>query len=200
MVAKKEYLNPKMFYITNPNLGASVDEGTLISKYKRAEIEGAAEMQGFLAKHLNIQIYTTFRVQNWAGAEFWESAKDNVDLDIILDQSDVIEVGIDGGGLDDLLGLAIIGRDAATGIWRLWIRAWANLIALERRKSEESKYRDFEKNGDLVIVEEVGQDVKQLGDLIRKCELSGLLDRVGVDPYVWALLLMTLRQEMRTGS
>jgi len=33
-----------------------------------------------------------------------------------------------------------------------------------------------------VIVEDIGQDVEQVGDIVMKCEESGLLDRIGVDP------------------
>lgn len=181
IIKESRHLNPKMFYVTNPNMGVSVDEGFLQREFKKAQEAGKDSMQGFLAKHLNIEIDVSLKTQNWAGAEFWEDAKNIVDLDIILQESEVIEIGIDGGGLDDLLGFAVIGRDASTGIWRLWVRAWANLIALERRKSEADRYRDFEKDGDLIIVEEIGEDIKQLGELVRKCEKSGLLDRIGVD-------------------
>lgn len=182
IVEKKEYLNPKMFYIVNPNLGASVDEETLVSKYKRAEIEGVEEMQGFLAKHLNIQIATSMKAQRWAGADFWEAAAGEVTLEFILEKSDVIEIGGDGGGLDDLLGMTVLGRDAETGVWYWWSRAWCHAIALERRKSEAPKYHDFAKDGDLIIIDEIGQDVKQFGDIVRKCDATGLLDRIGVDP------------------
>jgi phage terminase large subunit-like protein len=53
---------------------------------------------------------------------------------------------------------------------------------LERRKSEAARYRDFAKYGDLIIVDEIGQDIQQVGDIVMKCEESGLLDRIGVDP------------------
>jgi phage terminase large subunit-like protein len=182
IVEKKEYLNPKMFYIVNPNLGASVDEETLVSKYKRAEIEGVAEMQGFLAKHLNIQIATSAKAQAWAGATFWDAAAGSVTLETILERCEVIEVGVDGGGLDDLLGLSVLGRETETGTWLLWTHAWAHEIALDRRKSEAPKYRDFEKDGDLTIVGEVEQGIKEVGDIVRKLDASGLLDRIGVDP------------------
>ena len=138
-------------------------------------------MQGFLAKHLNIQMALSLKSQRWAGADFWQEAAGDVTLDLILKKSDVIESGIDGGGLDDLLGLSILGRDADNGNWLLHIIALCNPIALERRKSEASKYRDFGKAGDLIIVKEIGQDIKEAGDIVRKCEESGLLDRIGVD-------------------
>lgn len=181
MIKEKKHLDPKNFYIPNPNLGASVDEETIIREFKKSEIEGPTSMQSFLAKHLNIQIGVSARAQNWAGADFWEAAAGTVTLDLILERSDVVVIGIDGGGLDDLLGLAVMGRDAENGNWLLWTVAWCNPIALERRKSEASKYHDFEKDGDLIIVKEIGQDIKQAGDIVRKCEASGLLDRIGVD-------------------
>jgi len=53
---------------------------------------------------------------------------------------------------------------------------------MERRKSEASKYIDFKNDGDLVIVDDIGQDVEQVGDIVMQCENSGLLDRIGVDP------------------
>jgi len=195
-IDEKKYLNPKYFYVTNPNLGASVDEEFLKREFKKAEIEGLPSMQSFLAKHLNIQIGMSAKSSPWAGAEFWEDAKGEINLKILLDKSDVIEVGIDGGGLDDLLGLSVLGREIGTGNWLHWIKAWCNPIALERRKSEATKYRDFEKDGDLVIVEEIGQDVKQVGDIVRFIEASGLLDRIGVDQ----LGLGTIADEIEGGD
>jgi len=177
----KKYLDQKYWFVTNPNLGASVDEAFIIREFKKAEEAGDVSMQGFLSKHLNIEMGLSLRSQRWAGSDFWEAAAGTVTLDLILEKSDVVVIGIDGGGLDDLLGLAVLGRDAENGNWLLWTVAWCNPIALERRKSEASKYRDFEKDGDLIIVKEIGQDLRQAGDIVRKCEGSGLLDRIGVD-------------------
>jgi len=177
----KAYMDPKYWYLTNPNLGASVDEAFISREFKKAEEAGDASMQGFLSKHLNIEMGLSLKSQRWAGADFWEAAAGDVTLETILTQSDVIEIGIDGGGLDDLLGLSVLGRHAETGDWLLFTRAWCNPIAIDRRKSEASKYRDFEKDGDLVIVAEIGQDIKDAGDIVRRCEISGLLDRIGVD-------------------
>jgi phage terminase large subunit-like protein len=182
MVEKKLHLVPENFYIPNPNLGASVDEEFLRREFKKAEVEGAQSMQSFLAKHLNIQIATSMKAQRWAGADFWEAAAGKVSLEFIFEHCEVIEIGGDGGGLDDLLGMTVLGRDAEMGVWYWWSRAWCHAIALERRKSEAPKYHDFAKDGDLIIIDEIGQDVKQFGDIVRKCDASGLLDRIGVDP------------------
>jgi len=177
----KLYMDPKYWFVTNPNLGASVDETFLIREFKKAEDAGAESMQGFLSKHLNVQMALSLKSQRWAGADFWEDAAGKVTLETILVRSEVIEVGIDGGGLDDLLGLSVLGRDAENGNWLLYVHAWCNPIALDRRKSEVSKYRDFEEAGDLTIVDEIGQDIQELGNIIRRIDASGLLDRVGVD-------------------
>ena len=53
-------------------------------------------------------------------------------------------MGVDGGGLDDLLGVAVLGRETGTRRWLLWSKAWANPSVLERRKGEASLLRDFE--------------------------------------------------------
>jgi len=183
ILKEKKHLDPKMFYVSNPNLNASVDEQFIIREFKKAENDGPASMQGFLAKHLNVEMGMNLKTSRWAGADFWEAAAGEVTLDLIIERSEVIVIGIDGGGLDDLLGLAVIGRDVETReLWRLWTRAWANPIALERRKSEAARYRDFQKDGDLIVVDDIGQDVQQVGDIVMKCEDSGLLDRIGVDP------------------
>jgi len=182
ILKKKKHLDPKHWYITNPNLGASVDEDFILREYKKAQEAGHESMQGFLAKHLNVEMGMSLKSQRWAGADFWEAAAGEVTLEMILERSEVVVIGIDGGGLDDLLGLAVIGRDAETRDWLLFTRAWAHPLALERRKSEAPKYRDFEKDGDLVIVDEIGQDVQQVGDIVMMCEDAGLLDRIGVDP------------------
>ena len=181
ILKEKKHLDPKYWFCTNPNLGASVDEAFLLREFKKAENDGDVSMQGFLAKHLNVEMGLALRSQRWAGADFWEAAGGTVTLETILQKSDVLEIGIDGGGLDDLLGLAVLGRESETGTWLLWTHAWAHSIALERRKSEAPKYHDFAKDGDLTIVDEIGPDIRQCGDIVRKCEASGLLDRIGVD-------------------
>ncbi|MBM9615318.1 terminase large subunit [Desulfobulbus rhabdoformis] len=184
MVKGKAYLQPENFYITNPNEGRSVSAEWLADNLKKVLGNTDGSLQKFLAKHLNIEIGLNLRADRWPGADFWLSAEDcTVTLDEILAKSDVLTAGIDGGGLDDLLGFAVIGRDAEDSrIWRLWTRAWVHPIALERRKTEAPRYRGFEKDGDLVIVEEIGDDIFDLCSLVERLEDSGLLDRIGVDP------------------
>ncbi len=181
LLKEERHKDPKYWHITNPNMGASVDEKFLLREFKKAEEAGHESMQGFLAKHLNVEMGLSLKSQRWAGADYWEAAAGKVTLDLLLERSEVAVIGIDGGGLDDLLGLAVIGRDAETRDWLVWTRAWCHSIALERRKSEAGRYHDFERDGDLIIVDEIGQDIQQVGGIVRKCDASGILDRIGVD-------------------
>lgn len=182
MVNSGAHLLEETMYLVNPNLGYSVDREFLTREYRKAKESGGQSFSGFMAKHANVEIGLSLRNDRWAGADFWQECAGIITLDDILERSDVIEIGIDGGGLDDLLGLAVLGRDAVTRDWLLWTRAWAHPIALERRKSEAARYRDFERDGDLIIVGEIGEDVEQVGEIVIRCEESGLLDRIGVDP------------------
>lgn len=169
-------------HVTNPNWGASVDIERITQLHGEAEEKGEQGLKEFWAKHLNVEIGLNLRSDRWAGADFWEAAAIPVfSLEELLERSEVVEVGIDGGGLDDLLGLAVVGRDADTGKWLSWGRGWIHQIALERRKSEESKYRDFIKAGDLVLVDRVGQDVDEVVQIVEQIVDTGLLDKVGVD-------------------
>ncbi|WP_288463986.1 terminase large subunit, partial [uncultured Pseudomonas sp.] len=59
-------------YVTNPNLGLSVDEAFIERGYAQAQLDGEESFRGFLAKHLNVEIGLALRSDRWAGAEFWE--------------------------------------------------------------------------------------------------------------------------------
>lgn len=188
MVASKAYLEPKNFFITNPNMGASVDEEWLRDELVKAQAAGEESVRGFVAKHLNVEIGMALRSDRWAGADYWEEAADKaLTLDEVLARSDVAVVGIDGGGLDDLFGLSVIGRErsereARFRRWFVWNHTWAHKSVLERRKSEAAKLRDFARACELTIFDEMGDDIEQIVDVIRKVYDSGKLAMVGLDP------------------
>lgn len=181
MIEAEAHLNPKLFGMVNPNLNYSVDAEFLEREFKKAKNAGPESMAGFLAKHLNVEIGLGLAGDRWAGADHWQKNARKLTLEQLLERSDVVTVGIDGGGLDDLLGFGALGRDSKTGEWLWWSHAWCNVIVLERRKSEASKLRDFEKAGDLTIIDVPGRDVVELADYVEQIEASGLLDRIGVD-------------------
>ena len=184
MIKAKAYLDPSTYYITNPNIDRSVSAEWIEDNLKKLLHKTDGALQTFVAKHLNVEIGMNLRADRWAGADFWErQAKvPGLTLSELLLRSEVVTAGIDGGGLDDLLGLAFVGRERGTGKWLAWTRAWAHPIALERRKSEESKYNDFEQQGDLVIIEQLPGDVAAVAAVVKEVNESGLLASVGLDP------------------
>ena len=182
MVESKAYLDPANFYITNPNLGRSVSQEWLEDNMRKNQSKTDGALQQFLAKHLNVEIGLALRSDRWAGADFWERQACPLSLSQILDRAEVVDVGIDGGGLDDLLGLCVIGRDAETREWLCWAKAWVHRSALDRRKEIAPRLLDFAAQGDLVIVDDLGRDVEEVAATVSEIEQAELLDKVGADP------------------
>lgn len=182
MVASGEAMKLENMDMVNPNMGFSVDRVFLEREYKKAEQAGPESLRGFMAKHANVEIGMNLRSDRWPGADYWQQQARGVTLEEILARCDVIDVGIDGGGLDDLLGLAVAGRDAGTRCWLSWHRAYAHPSVLERRKSEAARFQDFARDGDLMLVERVGDDLDDLAQIVSRIEESGKLDKVGIDP------------------
>ncbi|WP_312480001.1 terminase large subunit [Kosakonia cowanii] len=182
MIQSKAYLQPENFYITNPNIGLSVSPEWIADNLRKNQAKTDGTLQQFLAKHLNIEIGLNLRSDRWAGVDFWEQQARRVTFNDLLQRAEVISVGIDGGGLDDLLGFSAIGRDAETREWLCWCHAWAHEIAIRRRKSEKSRFNDFVKAGDLTIVKRVGQDTEEVAEYVSRIHTAELLDKIGIDP------------------
>lgn len=183
MVASGESLLLENMAMVNPNMGFSVDQAFLEREFTKAQQAGPESFRGFMAKHANVEIGLNLRSDRWAGADFWEQqAVPAFSLEELIERSDVIDVGIDGGGLDDLLGFDAIGRCATTRKWLTWSHAWAHPSVLERRKEIAPRLIDFAKDGHLTLVERIGDDVEQVADRVAQIEASGKLDKVGVDP------------------
>jgi phage terminase large subunit-like protein len=185
MVERGEHLLPENFHIVNPNLGYSVDAEFLQRELQKAKLKEES-LRGFLAKHLNVEIGLALRSDRWAGADHWEQCANPelVSLDRLIERAEVCTVGIDGGGLDDLLGLAVVGRCKETRNWLVWTHAWAHEIVLKRRQEIAPALLDFAADGQLTIVPAPGQDVEQLADIVCKVRDAGLLpetNAIGVD-------------------
>lgn len=182
MLESKAYEELENAYITNPNWGASVDIERITQLHSQAKSSGEQEFKEFLAKHLNVEIGLNLRSDRWAGADFWESAVERVTWEQLIERCEVICIGIDGGGLDDLLGFSAIGRCESTGRWLAFCKAWAHPSVLERRKEIAPRLQDFARDGDLVLVQRIGEDMDQLAGMVAEVEDYGLLDKVGIDP------------------
>jgi len=183
MLESKAYRDPENFYITNPNLGRSVSRQWIEDELRRYDGKTDGSFQQFVAKHLNVEIGMNLRAGRWTGADFWEKCGDkSVTLDRILSECEVVTIGVDGGGLDDLLGFSVTGRVPGTGHWLQWNKAWVHPIGLERRKELAPRYQDFAADGDLVIIDDIPEDVEQLAAISLQIYESGLLAQIGLDP------------------
>lgn len=177
------YLKPENFYITNPNLGRSVSAGWIERELIKELANGPETRNVFLAKHLNVEIGMNLRSNRWPGADFWGARVDlSLNLESLMDRSEVAVIGIDGGGLDDLFGLTVVGREKGTWNWLTWSHSWCHRSVLERRKSIASKLGDFERAGELTIVNDDLEDIAEIVEVISTVKDRGLLASVAVDP------------------
>lgn len=186
MLDSGTYRLPENFYITNPNMGASVSEAYLMGEFETAKADGEIALRRFMAKHLNVQISLSLTADYWAGAEFWEENgnRPEIALDWMLEHCEVIDIGVDGGGLDDLLGISAVGRlKDNPRMWAAWFHAWAHPSVLERRKEIAPVLLDFAKQGDLTIVHRIGDDSDEVAGVVARVYQSGLLDKCGLDPH-----------------
>lgn len=194
MVKSKAYMDPANFHITNPNLGRSVSREWLEDQLRKKINKTDGSLQQFLAKHLNIEIGLALRSDRWAGADFWRDQVQLCTLEELIERCEVIDLGVDGGGLDDLLGLYAIGREKDTGRKLGWGYAWAHPSVLTRRQDIAPALQDFSNDGHLTIVERVGDDVEELADICERVHDAGLLDKIGCDPVGLGTILDKLEE------
>lgn len=184
MIESQAYLRPENFYITNPNIGRSVDRAWLEEELVKVSESQGGERQVFLAKHLNVEIGLALRSDRWPGAEFWEDAAyhDIQTLDDLIARCDCATMGVDGGGLDDLFGCAVVGRERETRQWLVWTHTWCHEVALKRRKSEAARYMDFARAGEMTIIDRPGGDIAGVVDIALRLDAAGILAAIGMDP------------------
>ena len=180
---KHYWSDPRHWAPILPNLGRSIDPVRLADDYENnGKINLEAETI-WVSQHLNIEIGTGLKTDAWAGAEFWADAEDaTITLEHIFEVCEVIVVSLDGGGLDDLYGANVLGRERETRDWLSWSKAWCHEGVLERRQSIASRLKDFEQVGELTIVKMAGEDIADIVELIADVKQRGLLAAVAVDP------------------
>lgn len=170
-------------YVT-PNAGKSISIPRLEQSYRDEAQKSEKALRTWASQHLNIQIGLSLGNAAWAGAQFWERQADvTLTFEDLLQRCEVIDVGLDGGGLDDLFGFSAVGRERGTGNWLHFAHAWCHRSVLSLRQDIASQLEQFEKQGDLTIVDDVGDDIVELVDYIERIHLAGLLDKIGVDPF-----------------
>lgn len=192
--------DPLLWPMVLPNAGKSISVERLVSDYRIAREKGDEEERRWASQHLNIEIGLALHSDRWSGADYWEGATDPepITLESLIERCDVATIGIDGGGLDDLTGVAVIGRDRITGDWLHWGKAWGQTDVLERRKENIARYADFERDGDLVICRD--NPMQDVLDIVAICELvrgAGLLPEkagIGVDALAIDTILDALQE------
>lgn len=200
----KPWANPALWHTVCPNLGRPVTLEWLRGDFAAAREKGEEEIRRWASQHLNIEIGLALQSERWTGADYWESAADpTITLERILETCEVAVASIDGGGDDDLLGLAVIGRERGSQRWLIWNRAWCHPIVLERRKQIAERLRDFERDGDLVICEHETQDLEEVADIVARLRDARILPEkagVGLDPEGVAAIVDELARRELAGE
>lgn len=185
------YLDPNNFYVTNPNMGRSQSVNFIQRKLRQVKEgrgeDGDTSEQIVLAKYLNVEIGQRLARDRWTGAPFWAGcAIPALSLDDLIRRSEVIVASVDGGGLDDLLGLCLIGREKGSKRWLIWAHAWAWSIVWKRRQDIASKLDELVAEGSLtrcdmpdddIALDEIreGEDVDEEGDDLTE-DVRGVVD------------------------
>lgn len=184
---KKPWEDPKLWPLVLPNLGRSITIDRLLPQFRENKEKGLEAFSVWASQHLNVQIGIAITGDSWRGAQFWNGSIDEtlLDLDKLLDRSEVAVIGIDGGGLDDLLALAVIGRCKETRKWLLWTHAWCQRDVLDLRKDIASRLTDIAGAKELTFCDDTTADVLGVAEICEKVFLRGLLPQtggIGIDP------------------
>jgi phage terminase large subunit-like protein len=193
--------DPANWPMVMPNLGRSVHLATLIPDWNSEKEKGDQAIRVWASQYLDIEMGVGMKTDGWAGAEYWATAEDlAITLEDILVRCEVIVVGIDGGGLDDLFGLNVLGRDRDTREWLSWSHAWCHRGVLDRRQTIASRLLDFDADKELTIVDDELDDISAIVEIIDDINRRGLLAAVSVDPaglgeLIEALAAIEITQE-----
>lgn len=195
---KQPWKDPACWPWVLPNLGRSVQMDLLVQQFAEAKEKDSAELARWASQHLNIEIGLGLHSQRWRGADHWLAAAEpagTLTLEALLARCEVVVAGIDGGGLDDLVGLVVLGRERGTGLWLAWAHAWVMREVLDLRKDIAPRLRDFEKAGDLTLCDTATQDVEEVAAVVGQLLEAGLLPEkaaIGLDPLGVGMLVDAL--------
>jgi phage terminase large subunit-like protein len=112
------WMNPECWPMVMPNINRPITVASMLAEFSSEREKGAEAVQIWASQHLNIEIGTGTTDDGWSGADLWDQqVRKSLDLDELLERSEVVTMGADGGGRDDLLGFSVLGASAtrATG-------------------------------------------------------------------------------------
>lgn len=195
---------PATWPLINPNLNKSVDEAFLRDEVIKAERDGDLQLALIASQHFNVEVGVHAPYDGWRGVDYWlETADADLTLEALLDRSEVVTFGADGGGLDDLLGAGVMGRERGTRRWLLWSHAFAHEKVLELRKDIAGNLLDFKAEGSLTLCKTPTDLMTRFGDLFARVLASGKLpekDAVGLDPNNVAAMIEALNARGMTDA
>jgi len=182
-----KWQDPVNWPMVMPNLGKSVHLKDLIPSWEAEKTKGIHSINIWASQHLDLEIGINQKTDGWPGAGFWiESTDDTITIDTLLERCEVIVPAVDGGGLDDLYGLALLGREKETKRWLAWCHAWCHKKVLERRQTIAAILESFAADGELTIVGNKLEDTAEIVAVIQRVNDAGLLACVAIDaegPY-----------------
>jgi hypothetical protein len=169
----KPWKDPANWPMVTPNLGRSSRSQRLVELYDDARKgRGGAARLGVAAPEHRDRL--GLMSDSWAGAEFWEAQRDRggLTLEQLIERCEVATIGIDGGGLDDLLGLYVIGRERDTGAGSPGQglgapRSCSSAGRRSRRSCSTSRPPASSPRG------EPGEDIEELADIVEQVYAAG---------------------------
>lgn len=196
---RSQWENPEHWPMVMPNLGRSAHLSSLVPDWESEKTKGEHAVRVWASQHLNIEMGIGLKTDSWPGAEAWPHCVDpTLTLDSLMDRSEAIVVGADGGGRDDLFGFAVLGREPAevemptvvngeeivvkTKRWLSWSRAWCHKSVLERRMTIAPMLQSFHDAGEMRIVDDELDDIAEMIAIIKRIAERKLLACVALDP------------------
>ena len=203
--SREAWRDVKNWPLVLPNLGRSISVARLAELMRDEEAGGEEKLRLWASQHLNVEIGLALGSDAWAGADFWRRRADpTLNLETLIERSEVITIGLDGGGLQDLFGLAVVGRERETKRWLVWCHAWAHRIVLKRRKADAPKFLELAELGELTLFGDasafdfddgadaepanddappltVPEDIAGIVQIVKQVDESGLLHSIGLD-------------------
>jgi phage terminase large subunit-like protein len=187
--------DPANWPMVMPNINRPITVAAMQADWASEQEKGEEAVRIWASQHLNIEIGQGINNDGWSGADLWDQQVDEkLDLEALLARCEVVTIGVDGGGRDDLLGLAVLGREKVTRHWLSWCYGWADPVVLQRRKDIAAHLDDFVKEGSFQILD-IGAAHADLGALVARVVASGLLPQknaIGIDPNKAAALFEAL--------
>lgn len=183
------------FWMANPSMGATFPEEWLQAEYTQAKADpDPSRLRDFLSQHLNIPAAETMGVERWIPPALWDKHTDRrITLDWLLQRSEWVYCGIDAGLKDDATALVVLGVTGERHF--VWSQQWLHQDGYDLRAGQVH-YDEFISGGELKIVQNVGEDLADIYELITgKILKSGKLSSVAVDQHKLTGLITDLEAQ-----